>query len=66
MGGLFSSPKAQAPSESQIKAEETRDREVRKEEFAAKKRSSAGRRRRMGRSLLISDDERGIKSKTLG
>jgi hypothetical protein len=49
-----------------LKAEEQRDRETRKEEFAAKKRQSAGFKRRQGRSLLISDDERGVKSPTLG
>jgi len=62
----FLKPDAPAPSESQVKAEEVRDRETRKEEFVAKKRQSAGFRRRMGRSLLISGDEQGVKSKTLG
>jgi len=62
----FLKPDAPAPSESQVKAEELRDRETRKEEFVAKKRQSAGFRRRMGRSLLISGDEQGVKSKTLG
>jgi hypothetical protein len=67
MGGLFSSPKAPPPSESQVKAEELRDRETRKEEFAKAKRSSSGIRRRRGRSLLISDKETGIgSSSTLG
>ena len=62
----FLSPDAPAPSESQVKAEARRDRETRKEEFVAKKRQSAGFRRRMGRSLLISGEETGVKSKTLG
>ena len=62
----FLSPSAPGPSESQLKAEEQRDRETRKEEFAAKKRQSAGFKRRQGRSLLISGDERGVKSPTLG
>lgn len=67
MGGLFKSPKAPAPSESQVKAEEVRDRELRKEEFQKSKRSSAGLKRRRGRSLLISDKETGIGSSgTLG
>jgi len=62
----FLSPSAPGPSESQLKAEAQRDREMRKEEFTAKKRQSAGFRRRMGRSLLISGEETGVKSKTLG
>jgi hypothetical protein len=62
----FLSPSAPGPSETQVKAEKVRDRETRKEEFAAKKRQSAGFKRRQGRSLLISGDEKGVKSPTLG
>ena len=62
----FLKPDAPAPSESQVKAEELRDRETRKKEFVAKKRQQEGLRRRMGRSLLIPGDEQGVKSKTLG
>jgi len=62
----FLSPDAPEPSESQLKSEELRDRELRKEEFQAKKRQSSGFRRRTGRSLLISEKETGVKSKTLG
>jgi len=67
MGGLFSSPKAPPPSESAVKAEALRDAEMRKEEFSKAKRSSAGLKRRRGRSMLISGDEKGIgSSSTLG
>jgi len=62
----FLSPDAPQPSESQLKAEALRDRETRKEEFAATKRQSSGFRRRTGRSLLMSGAETGVKSKTLG
>jgi hypothetical protein len=67
MGNLFGGGSAPAPSASQVKAEAVRDRETRREEFAKKKRSSSGIRRRRGRSLLISDKETGIgSSSTLG
>lgn len=67
MGNLFGGGSAPAPSESQVKAEAVRDRETRKEEFAKAKRSSSGIKRRRGRSLLISGDEKGIgTSSTLG
>lgn len=61
----FLKPDTPPKSEAEVKHEETVARETRQEEYKAKKRSSAGRRRRMGRSLLISDDERGV-SNTLG
>ena len=61
----FLKPSAPAKSEAEVQQEERVGRETRAEEYAAKKRTSAGLRRRRGRSLLISDDERGV-TKTLG
>jgi hypothetical protein len=62
MGGLFKSPKAPEPSPSVVAAEARRDKEIRQEEFRKSRRSSAGVKRRRGRSLLISDKETGIGS----
>ena len=65
MGNLFSSPKAPAKSEAQVKAEKNQSAELdrlTKKETAVKE---SMKRRRRGRSSLISNDERGIGS-TLG
>ena len=65
MGGLFSKPKAPAPSAAQVKAEKSQaaelDRLTKKEDSM----KAAMKRRRRGRASLISGDEGGIKS-TLG
>jgi hypothetical protein len=58
---------APTPEKSQAEkdADANRDRSLRKEQYDMKKKQTAGKRRRRGRSLLISNDEKGL-SDTLG
>jgi hypothetical protein len=60
-----SAPAAPVKSQAEIDADANRDRSLRKEQYDMKKKQTAGRRRRRGRSLLINDDEKGL-SDTLG
>jgi len=68
MGGFFSKPKApKAPAKSvaQVKAEKRQEAEIVKLEKKETAVKESMKRRRRGRSSLISGDERGIRS-TLG
>ena len=58
-------PAAPVKSKAEVDADSNRDRTLRAEQYAEKKRTTAGKRRRRGRSLLISNDEKGL-SDTLG
>ena len=58
-----SAPPVKSPAE--IKADASRNRALRAEQYADRKTQTAGRRRRRGRSLLIGGDEQGV-SDTLG
>tara|TARA_R110000851_G_scaffold162883_1_gene306746 strand:- start:207 stop:569 length:363 start_codon:yes stop_codon:yes gene_type:complete len=68
-GGGSSAPAPVKPekSEAEVKAEANQERTLRAEESAVKKQQNAGKRRRRGRSLLISkgNTEKGL-SDTLG
>jgi len=65
--GKSSPAPAPAPKKSvaEIDADANRDRNLREEQYMARKNQTAGKRRRRGRSLLISNDEKGL-SDTLG
>ena len=67
--GFSSKPSAPPPppkkSEAEVNADANRDRNLRAEQANQRKQQSAGKRRRRGRSLLISNDEKGLKD-TLG
>lgn len=65
MGNLFSSPKAPAKSEAQIKAEKSQAEELDRLTKKEDSMKAAMKRRRRGRGSLISGDERGVRS-TLG
>ena len=56
---------APVKSPAEIKADASRNRALRAEQYADRKTQLAGRRRRRGRSLLIGGDEQGV-SDTLG
>jgi hypothetical protein len=58
-------PAAPVKSKAEVDADANRDRSLRKEQYDMKKKQTAGKRRRRGRSLLISNDEQGL-SDTLG
>lgn len=60
-------PPAAKPKKSveEVEADDKRDADLRFEKSQEKKMSSAGKRRRRGKSLLISNDEKGL-SDTLG
>jgi hypothetical protein len=58
-------PVAPKKSEAEVTADANRDRELRAEQYAARKENKAGKRRKRGRSLLMFKDEQGV-SDTLG
>ena len=60
-----SAPAAPVKSPAEIKADASRNRALRAEQYADRKTQTAGKRRRRGRSLLIGGDEQGV-SDTLG
>ena len=62
-----SAPPPSKPKKSveEVEADDKRDADLRFEKSQEKKMSSAGKRRRRGKSLLISNDEKGL-SDTLG
>ena len=60
-----SAPAAPVKSQAEIDADANRNRNLRYEQRNEKRATAAGRRRRRGRSLLISNDEKGL-SDTLG
>ncbi len=66
----FSSKKSAPPpppekSQAEKDADANRDRNLRAEQYNERKSQQAGKRRRRGRSLLVSNDEKGL-SDTLG
>tara|TARA_R100000951_G_scaffold5890_1_gene6267 strand:+ start:2013 stop:2324 length:312 start_codon:yes stop_codon:yes gene_type:complete len=66
----FSSKKSAPPpppekSQAEKDADANRDRNLRAEQYNERKNQQAGKRRRRGRSLLVSNDEKGL-SDTLG
>ena len=66
MGGVFSKPKPPQKSEAQVRAEEAQvaelDRLTKKEDAM----KAAASRKRRGRASLISGEETGVRSGTLG
>ena len=58
-------PPKPVKSEAEVKADANRDRNLRAEQYNERKNQEAGKRRRRGRTLLISNDEKGL-SDTLG